>query len=68
MCDRSMDAREATCARLQEASGATFIHPYDFAPTICGQGTLALELLEQVRRPTILDTFRIFIHFAALLL
>lgn len=47
-CDRSMDAREATCARLQEESGATFIHPYDYAPTICGQGTLALELLEQV--------------------
>eukprot|EP00884_Botryococcus_braunii_P014167 jgi/Botrbrau1/22751/Bobra.0132s0083.2 len=47
-CEASMDAREATCAEIQAATGASFIHPYDYAPTICGQGTLALELLDQV--------------------
>lgn len=32
-------------------TGATFIHPYDDAAIITGQGTMALELLEQVPGP-----------------
>ena len=35
-------------AELTEATGRTFIHPFDSAPTIAGQGTVGLELLEDV--------------------
>lgn len=34
--------------RLQEETGATFIHPYDDEDVIAGQGTIGLEILEQV--------------------
>jgi threonine dehydratase len=37
---------EAT--RLCEAEGMTFIHPFDDAVVMAGQGTIGLELLEQV--------------------
>jgi threonine dehydratase len=37
---------EAT--RLCEAEGMTFIHPFDDPVVMAGQGTIALELLEQV--------------------
>ncbi len=37
---------EAT--RLCEAGGMTFIHPFDDAAVMAGQGTIGLELLEQV--------------------
>ena len=37
---------EAT--RLCEAEGMTFIHPFDDALVIAGQGTIGLELLEQI--------------------
>jgi len=38
---------EATAeARRLEAEGRTFVHPYDDAAVIAGQGTVALELLE----------------------
>src|ERR1700727_1489634 len=39
---------EAT--RLCEAEGMTFIHPFDDAAVMAGQGTIGLELLEQVPR------------------
>jgi threonine dehydratase len=39
---------EAT--RLCEAEGMTFIHPFDDAMVMAGQGTIGLELLEQVPR------------------
>jgi threonine dehydratase len=32
-----------------ESKGATLIHPYDNFNVICGQGTAALELLEEIR-------------------
>lgn len=44
-----MEAREAAAAALQAASGAAFIPPYNHGAVICGQGTMALELMEQVR-------------------
>lgn len=49
-CDPTggMEAREATCAKIQSETGAAFIHPYNFAPVICGQGTIGLEFLRQV--------------------
>jgi threonine dehydratase len=37
---------EAT--RLCEAEGMTFIHPFDDATVMAGQGTIGLELLEQI--------------------
>jgi threonine dehydratase len=37
---------EALRRRIEE--GRTFIHPFDDPDVICGQGTIALELLEQV--------------------
>ena len=42
-------AREALCEELLAETGATLIHPYDDWRVIAGQGTAALELLEQVR-------------------
>jgi threonine dehydratase len=40
--------REATCARLQRERGATLVHPFDDPHVIAGQGTAALELLQDV--------------------
>ena len=34
--------------RLQEETGATFIHPYDDEDVIAGQGTIGLEILDQL--------------------
>jgi threonine dehydratase len=44
----TLAAREALAARVVAESGAVFIHPYDDARVIAGQGTIALELLEEV--------------------
>lgn len=44
------DFEDALAAALEdvEETGATFIHPYEDQHVIAGQGTIALELLEQV--------------------
>ena len=39
-------AREALCADVQRETGATLIHPFDNVDVIAGQGTAAIELLE----------------------
>jgi threonine dehydratase len=41
--------RTAVCDRVVEETGATLIHPYVDPRIIAGQGTAALELLEEVR-------------------
>jgi threonine dehydratase len=41
------DALEAATAYVEE-SGATFVHPYEDPVVIAGQGTIGLELAEQV--------------------
>ena len=41
------DAALKEAMRLREESGATFIHAFDDAHIIAGQGTIGLELLEQ---------------------
>ena len=46
-CEPTLEARESTAARVARETGARFIHPYDCAEVIAGQGTTALELLEQ---------------------
>lgn len=47
-CEPTQAAREETAAAVQARTGATLIHPYDNADVIAGQGTVALELLEQI--------------------
>jgi threonine dehydratase len=41
-------AREALCADVQRETGAVLIHPFDNVDVIAGQGTAAIELLEDV--------------------
>ena len=38
----------AEAVRQSEAEGVTFLHPFDDAEVMAGQGTIGLELLEQV--------------------
>ncbi|MCA2972435.1 MAG: pyridoxal-phosphate dependent enzyme [Acidobacteriaceae bacterium] len=45
--DRMTEDREAICRKLAEESGATVIPPFDHPLTIAGQGTAAIELLEE---------------------
>jgi threonine dehydratase len=47
-CEPTAAAREAMCADVQRETGATLIHPFDNVDVIAGQGTAALELLEDV--------------------
>ncbi|MCL4745075.1 MAG: threo-3-hydroxy-L-aspartate ammonia-lyase, partial [Burkholderiaceae bacterium] len=44
--DRRREDREAIGARLAQERGATLIPPFDHADVIAGQGTAALELIE----------------------
>jgi threonine dehydratase len=46
-CKPTLEAREETTRKIIEQSGATLVHPYDNFNVICGQGTAALELLEE---------------------
>ena len=41
-------SRAAVCAEVERETGATLVHPFDNADVIAGQGTAALELLENV--------------------
>lgn len=42
----NLTAREAACARIARETGAILIHPFDDYAVMAGQGTAALELLE----------------------
>jgi len=46
--DRFRESREAIAARILEETGATLVPPYDHPVIMAGQGTAALELLEEV--------------------
>jgi threonine dehydratase len=46
-CKPTLQAREETSRMIMERTGAVFIHPYDNFNVICGQGTAAIELLEE---------------------
>jgi threonine dehydratase len=48
MYDRLTENREAIGGRISEETGATLVPPYDHPWIIAGQGTAALELLEEV--------------------
>ncbi|MCE5347039.1 MAG: pyridoxal-phosphate dependent enzyme [Bacteroidales bacterium] len=46
-CKPTLQAREETTRIIMEKTGATLVHPYDNFNVICGQGTAALELLNE---------------------
>jgi len=48
LCEPTLAAREAAAQQIIANTGATLIHPFDNADVMAGQGTVALELLEQV--------------------
>jgi len=48
LCEPTLAARQHAAEQLVATTGATLIHPYDNAEVMAGQGTVALELLEQV--------------------
>ena len=47
-CEPNMASREATSAEVMRRTGAHLVHPYNDPRVIAGQGTAALELLEDV--------------------
>lgn len=48
LCDDSYASRWETTYRLQRDSGRLLLHPYDAVDTIAGDGTIGLELMEQI--------------------
>jgi threonine dehydratase len=47
-CEPTLAARESTARQVMERTGAALIHPYDDLRVMAGQGTTAIELLEDV--------------------
>jgi threonine dehydratase len=48
LCEPTLAARETTARQVMERTGAAFIHPYDDLRVMAGQGTTAIELLDEV--------------------
>jgi threonine dehydratase len=48
LCEPALESRESTARRITAETGAHFVHPYNDLRVIAGQGTSALELLEDV--------------------
>jgi threonine dehydratase len=48
LCQPTLAARESTAQALVQRTGATFIHPYDDLSVMAGQGTSAIEILDEV--------------------
>jgi threonine dehydratase len=48
LCDPTLAARQAASEQIIADTGAVLIHPFDDTAVMAGQGTVALELLEQV--------------------
>jgi threonine dehydratase len=47
-CESTEEARETTCAEVVKKTGATLIHSFENEHVIAGQGTAAVELLEDL--------------------
>jgi len=47
-CEPTLDSREATLNEIVRRTGAAFVPPYNDHRVIAGQGTAALELLDEV--------------------
>lgn len=48
LCKPVLSERERVAGEVQSLTGATFVHPYDDPDVIAGQGTVGLEIFEQV--------------------
>lgn len=48
LCEPTLEAREATQEQVVARTGATVVHPYNDPRVIAGQGTAAMELLQEV--------------------
>lgn len=46
LCEPTLEAREATLAQLVHKTGSHIVHPYNDERIVAGQGTAALELLQ----------------------
>lgn len=55
-CKPTLAAREETLDHIIEKTGACEIHPYNIPPVIAGQGTCALEIIEDLGLPDIILT------------
>jgi threonine dehydratase len=47
-CESTLAAREATLAEVVERTGASYIPPYDDPRIIAGQGTAAIEFMDEI--------------------
>ena len=57
-CESTLEAREAMLTNTLKNTGALMVHPYDDWRVIAGQGTTALEVIEQFKSMgTSLDVF-----------
>jgi threonine dehydratase len=50
-CEPTLEAREAAAAEVMATTGATMIHPFDNFYIIAGQGTAAMEMLNDMPAP-----------------
>jgi len=48
-CEPTIRAREETTAKLIETHGYTLVHPYADEKLIAGQGTLVIEIFQEIR-------------------
>jgi threonine dehydratase len=48
LCEPTLEARETTLAKIVKQTRANVVHPYNDERVIAGQGTVVLELLEEV--------------------
>lgn len=48
LCEPTLAARERAAAEVIATTGAAMVHPYDDLSVMAGQGTVGVELLEQV--------------------
>src|SRR5258706_15970797 len=55
-CEPTLEARGTTLSKVVEKTRATVIHPYNDESGIAGQGTAALELLEEVPELDVVNT------------
>jgi threonine dehydratase len=47
-CEPNQRAREEACARVIAETGASLVHPFENENVMAGQGTIAVELMEDV--------------------
>lgn len=48
LCEPTLESREQTLQQVLQSTGATYVPPYNYFDVIAGQGTAALELMEEI--------------------